>query len=108
MGESFGHGIRRIVGEVVSGIVNSSITDAIIGTGLVSPAFVVLFSVLNMLYTVVLVLAMPYWGTIYLFGWLFGLVMLSQTGMIGILDATVYFGVPLIVLIIRFGRKLKE
>jgi len=108
MGESFGYGVKRVIGEVVGGFVTSVMVDAFIGTGLLPPAYVVLFSVGNMLSAVVLIAAMPLWGTIYLVGWLFGLSVMLQTGMVGILEAAVYFGVPLVVLVMRFWKMLTD
>jgi len=108
MGGSFGYGLRRAMTEIVLGFVTSVTMDAIIGTGLLPPAYVVLFSVGNMLSAVVLIAAMPLWGTIYLAGWLFGLSVMLQTGMVGVLDVVVYFGVPLAVLVVRFWKMLTD
>lgn len=106
---SLGYGMKRAIGEVIGGIINSVFVDAIIiGSGLISPVGAVLFGILNMLATVLLILAMPYWGTVYLIGWLFGLGIMFQTGLIGILDAVIYFGVPLLVLIVRFWKMLTD
>jgi hypothetical protein len=104
----FEYGFKRALGEVVSGIVTSAIADAFLSSGLLPPASAVLFGFMNMMSTVFLVLLMPFWGTVYLVGWLFGLWILVQAGLVGILDAAVYFGVPLVVLVIRFWKKLTD
>jgi hypothetical protein len=109
MGEgSFGYGIDRAIGEIIGGSVTSLIVDVFISSGLLPPAYAVLFSIVNMLGTIAFILAMPYWGTFYLLGWLVGLWIMSQAGMVGILDAAVYFGVPLVVLVMRFLKKLTD
>jgi hypothetical protein len=108
MGGSLGHGMERAMEEIIGGIVTSVIVDAFVGTGLLPPVYAVLFSVLNIVGTIAFILAVPYWGTVYLFGWLFGLWIMLQTGMVGTLDAAVYFGVPLVVLVIRFWKNLTD
>jgi hypothetical protein len=49
---------------------------------------------------------MPFWGTVYLVGWLFGLTIMFRAGLVGILELVIYFGVPLVILIIRVSRAL--
>jgi hypothetical protein len=105
---SFEYGLKRVLGEVVSGIVTSVVVDAFLGLGLLPPATALLFGFMNMMSTVILVLAMPFWGTVYVVGWLVGLWIMLQAGLIGILDAAIYFGVPLVVLILRIWKKLTE
>ena len=107
-GGGFGYGIRRLMGEVVGGVITSIFVDVIIGSGLLPPVYAVLFGILNMVGTIGLILAMPYWGTVYLFGWLAGLCIMLQAGLVGILDAAFYFGVPLAVLVLRLWKKLTD
>jgi hypothetical protein len=104
---SFEYGLRRAVFEVTGGIVMSVIMDALLSSGSVSPAQAVLFSLMNVATTVIFILAMPFWGTVYLVGWLSGLLILSQAGLVGILDGTLYFGVPLAILILRVWNHLR-
>lgn len=108
MGDSFGYGMRKAIGEIVKGIITSVFMDAIVSSGLISPASAVLFGIVNMLDAIGLILVVPYWGTIYLIGWLFGLSIMFRTGLVGIVDIAVYFGVPLVVLVIRFWKKLTD
>ncbi|RLI11896.1 hypothetical protein DRO25_01125 [Candidatus Bathyarchaeota archaeon] len=103
---SFEYGLRRVMGEIVSGIVTSAIVDSFLNAGLLPPAYATLFSVLNMLGTISLILAMPFWGTIYLIGWRFGLWIMLQTGLVGVGEAIIYFGVPLAVLIVRILKHI--
>lgn len=105
---SFGYGVRRAIEEMIGGIVTSVIMDAFVSTGLLAPVYVLLFSVLNMIGTIASILVVPFWGTVYLVGWLFGLSMMLQTGLVGILEAAVYFGVPLVVLVMRFWKMLTD
>lgn len=103
---SFEYGLKRALGEVASGIVTSAVVDAFLSSGSLPPASAVLFGIMNMVSTVVLLLAMPFWGTVYLVGWLFGLWIMLQAGLLGILEAFVFFGVPLAILVIRIIDRL--
>jgi hypothetical protein len=47
---------------------------------------------------------MKYWGTSYLLGWLVGLLLMSQTGLVGTLELLIYFAVPILYLIIRKSK----
>ena len=94
------HGLKRAFEEVIGGFVTSAIVYAIASSGLLSPAYLLLFGLINVIGTVTLVYAMPYWGTTYLIGWLFGVGMLLQSGLIGI-EAILYIGIPLLYLILR-------
>lgn len=104
---AFGYGARRAIAEVVGGIVTSSIVIAFINSGLLDPSYTLLFHLLNVVGIVSLILTMPYWGTTYLIGWLFGLWIMSESGLVGILELLVYLGVPLVVLILRLLKVLE-
>lgn len=80
----FEHGIKRAITEIIGGLVIATILNAFISSGLLDPSYLFLFKLLNMIGTIALILAMPYWGAFYLLGWLFGLLTLSQSGLIGI------------------------
>jgi hypothetical protein len=104
---SFEYGLKRALGEVISGIATSAIVDAFLNSGSLPPASAGLFGIMNMASTVVLLLAMPFWGTVYLVGWMFGLWIMLQTGLLGILEAFVFFGVPLAILVFRVINGLR-
>ena len=104
----FEHGYRRAVSEVIIGVITAAILNAFISSGLLDPSFALYFKLLNMLSLIILVIAMPYWGTIYLMGWLFGLIIMAKSGLVGILDFIIYFGIPLTILIIRLCKKANE
>ena len=104
----FWHGYQRAVSEVIGGVITAVILNAFISSGLLDPSFVLYFKLLNMLGLMALVLVMPYWGTIYLIGWLFGLIIMAESGLVGILDFIIYFGIPLVILIVRVCKKVDE
>lgn len=106
--KSFGRGMERAVGEIVGGILTSAIVNAVIiaFSSVYGTAFAVFFIALySALSTYVLIHKMPHWGTIYIIGWILGVVII---GYIDPLDATIYFVVSLIVLLMRFWKKLPD
>jgi len=105
---AFGYGIRRATAEVVGGIITSSILIAFVNSGLLDPSYKLLFSLLNVVGVITLILAMPYWGTTYLLGWFFGLWIMFSSGLVGILELLVYLGVPLAILIIRILKFMES
>lgn len=104
----FEHGYKRAVSEIIGGIVTSAMLNAFILTEVIDSSWVLYFKLLNMFGLITLILAMPYWGTIYLLGWLIGLFILSKSGLVGFLDFVIYFGIPLMILFIRLIKKFEE
>jgi hypothetical protein len=98
--------LSRAIGEVIGGYATSFVVDNFLKSGLLPPEYVLLFCVLNMFATAAFILALPYWGTVYLIGWLFGLGIMLQTGLVGVLDAVVYFVAPLAVLVLRILKEV--
>lgn len=94
------HGFRRAVTEIVGGIVFSAIMVAFASSGLIPDSFVLIFHLLNVLSTILLIFTIPFWTTSYIIGWLFGLWIMSSSGLIGILELLIYL-VPLVILVIR-------
>ena len=103
----FEDGYQRAV-SVIGVVITAIILNAFIFLGLLDPSFILYFKLLNMLALIALVLTMPYWGTFYLIGWLFGLIIMVKSGLVSILDFIIYFGIPLVILIIRVCKKADE
>ena len=104
----FEHGCKRGMLEVIGEFATAVILNAFISLGLLDPSFAFYFKLLNMLGLIVLIFAIPYWGTIYLMGWLLGLIIMAKSGLVGILDFIIYFGIPLTILITRLCKKANE
>jgi hypothetical protein len=100
----FGYGVGRAISEIVAGIVTSTILVAFMNSGLLNPSFMLLFHLINILSTIALIFAVPFWATSYILRWLFGLWIMFSSRLVGILELLVYL-VPLIILIIRFLKK---
>ena len=104
----FEYGFKRAFVEIIGGIVTSIIVTAFTNSGLLDPSYVLLFNLLNVFGIIMLLLVMPYWGITYLMGWLFGLFILLQSGLIGILEFVIYLVVSLAILIIRIKFWLEQ
>ena len=65
------HGFERAVGEIVSGVVIAIVANALFGS------FAFLLNIASIIAIIMLCDVMPYWSISYLFGWLFGLVLIG-------------------------------
>jgi len=101
------HGFRRILSEVLCGFAVNTLLTIFVSFGL-DISWIFLFETLNTLALIMLILAVPYWGTGYLFGWLIGLLMMVKINLISTWEFGIYFGVPLVVLVIRVLKKFNE
>jgi hypothetical protein len=97
----FESGANRAIGEIIGGFVTSIIVYTLASSGLVPPSYVLLFGLINIFGIIALLLAMPLWGFTYLLGWMFGVYLMLQSGLIGILEAILYIGIPIVVLVLR-------
>jgi len=101
------HGFVRAISEVVGGLIMSLLLNAFASSGLIPTSYLSMFRLLNLMLTISFILAIPYLGTGYLLGWLFGLTMMAQTGLIDPLDFVIYFIIPAIILIVRIVKKIE-
>ena len=102
----FEYGFKRAVSEVVAGLIMSVVLASFVDAGLIPASFVLLFHVLNVLSTVLMVFAMPFWATSYSIGWLLGLWVMYSSGLVDVFELLIYL-VPLIVVGIRFVKKFE-
>ena len=99
------HGFLRAVREIIGGFVMSVALGAFASVGIIPYYYIVLYKLLNLILTISFILALPYWGTGYLLGWLVGLAIMAQVGLIEPWDFLVYFVFPLIILTLRFLKQ---
>ncbi|MCZ7384137.1 MAG: hypothetical protein O8C63_05235 [Candidatus Methanoperedens sp.] len=93
----FEHGIERIFSEVISGIIATALLTAL-APAFQNSLFVLLFILLNIIISIALIDAMPYWGNGYILGWLVGVIILSNSGLVGIFDFILYIIPPLFII----------
>lgn len=106
----FEHGLERALSFVVGGIFLACLLKVMrpfTEIGLTGPTFIELIELIKlsgMLSSVLLILATPYWGTLYLIGWLAGMALMAKAGLVGFFDFILYFGVPFFILIFRLSK----
>lgn len=84
----------------------SVVLSSFVNAGLIPASFVLLFHVLNVISTVCLVFAMPFWATSYSIGWLVGLWVMYGSGLVEVFELLVYL-MPLIIVGIRFVKNFE-
>lgn len=104
----FGYGAKRAFAEVVGGIVVSLMLDAFAKTGLIPQGYLLTFNLLNGLGTAALFLVMPVWATTYLIGWIVGMMIMLNAGLISIWDLLAYLTIPLLVIGVRLYSIISE
>ena len=102
------YGFKRAVSEIIGGFVSSVVLEVFVNAGLVPVSYMLLFHALNALGTLVLILAMPFWATTYIIGWLFGLWVMSQSGLLSVIDYLVYLVPLMFVLGLRIWKLFSE
>jgi hypothetical protein len=98
--DKFDYGLERAFSEIIGGLVTTIIISSFISTGLIPSYFIWLFHLLNIVDMIVLIQKMPYWATSYSVGWLIGVIILTNTGLLTILDILINF-IPLAYLVYR-------
>lgn len=98
--DKFDYGLERAFSEIIGGLVTTIIISSFISTGLIPSYFIWLFHLLNIVDMIVLIQKMPYWATSYSVGWLIGVIVLTNTGLLTILDILINF-IPLAYLVYR-------
>ena len=96
---SFENGVERLLTEIISGVVASAFINAI-----PDPLLRIILNLIVMLGFIELLSSMEYWGTTYMLGWFFGMILFSSTGMISFWEFIAYISVVGIVIYHRFSK----
>jgi len=96
MPKEFEQGLKEAFGEVIGGIIHSTLLKGFVSSGLLSPSFAFLIQFLGLLGTVGILLTIPSSGIGYVIGWYFGIFLLMDRGLLTIVDLILYLGFPLI------------
>ena len=108
MSGGFEKGLREALLEVITGFVASAILLAFINSGFIPDYYMDLFYLVNLVGTILGIVSMPYLGTSYLFGWLFGMWIMSYSGLIENWVIVLYLVVGLTVLFLKLLKKIEE
>ncbi len=95
----FEYGFKRGVIEVVGGMVTMLLFINFAQT--IDPSMVMMFKIVGFLSLIGLIMAMPYWGTFYMVGWIYAIIILYQAGLVNLLELFIYVGFPSFVLFKR-------
>lgn len=95
--DKFERGYKEAVGGIVLGIVIGVFTRS----GLLPQSTILLVGLINALVISVLVFSMPSWGVPYTLGWLFGLLIFLESGLLGLFELILYIFLPFIILVVR-------
>jgi hypothetical protein len=98
------YGLRRAITEVIMGFVTSYIVSALVNSGLILPQYKLLFDLMNILAIISLIYVIPYWGTTYLTGWLIGMMIMIQSGLLDAWEFVIYLLIGVAALIARFYK----
>jgi hypothetical protein len=94
----------RVFSGILGGVILSYALHALVDLGMVDSSFLVLLSLANIFGVIFVSILMGYWGTLYVIGWLLGLMSSSPIGIADVLEFFIYFLVALVILL----RKLKR
>jgi hypothetical protein len=96
-------GVGRATTEVIMGAVTVFLIEAVIKF-LLPPEYLLIYRILTVIGMIFLLMAMKYWSTRYILGWLFGMAVLfaiSGTSLVGTWELFLYLGLPVYVLVRR-------
>ena len=98
--DKFGDGLDHAIEEIIVGIFVSILVSSSVRTGLIPSNFAWVFHLLSIVGTIVFIQKVPYWATTYCVGWLVGVIILANTGLLTIIDILINF-IPLGILVFR-------
>lgn len=104
-------GFKEAIMGVIGGIIISALLTAIKSSALLPPSYIALIAVLQVISFVggiILITQMESWGAGYLIGWLFGIWVMSLSGLVENWLAELYFVVGVVVFIGKIFQKIKE
>lgn len=106
-------GIRDSIQHVIGGVVISAMSNAFIASGLLNSSYALYFGLLNVTMVAVLIIKLPKMGFIYLAGWLIGIELLVQggllgTGLIGTAELIIDLGIPIGAVVLKIFLRLKS
>ena len=94
----FTDGMGNALYEIVFGLVFAALIAAFVSAGLIPQTYLLIFFLLNGLATAAFLLFLPLSSFAYLIGWLFGMYMMLQGGILEIWDIILYILPPLAVI----------
>ncbi len=108
-------GIRLLLALFVLGVVIVALSQAFANAHIPSPInlsglysfILVIVELASIISTVAIIMKMPYWGTLYMLGWIVGFLFFWHLGLVNLTDTLVYTVPSVIVLVIRLYNKMR-
>ncbi|MHA2179981.1 MAG: hypothetical protein ACXAAH_01010 [Promethearchaeota archaeon] len=102
--------------EILDGILISTIVSTFAGvmsslvdTGIIPSYFILFFHLLNLSInvreTIVFIEKIQYWATSYSLGWLVGVIILADYGLLTNIDILISIIIPIVFIILRFVKR---
>jgi hypothetical protein len=103
-----GHGLGAAITEVVVSLLAGAIIAAFATSGALPQEYILLLGFINIALSIGLLFAMSKWGILYSVGWIFGVLLFSQSGILEWTDYLLYLGVPIAAIGIRIWRWISD
>lgn len=104
----FDRGFGSAIEEVIGGVIISVFINGISLTGLLPSGYMLMIELINAGALATLLFAFPKAGITYLVGWIFGIWIMIQSGLMGFWDIVLYLIFPIAILGIRAYFWLKN
>jgi len=97
--EKFQEGLARAITEIVVGLIPPIVLSAAFNSELFPSVYIWVFYLISGVISLIGILdffkEMSFWGISYIIGWIFGVFLLLDTGLLELTDFLVYFIAPL-------------
>jgi hypothetical protein len=102
------NGLVTVVTGVLVGLIIETMLRAFVDSGLINPLYMVIYQLLSIVAIIGLIHTTKYWGTLYLFGWWFGLWITYSAGIVGIFELIIDSVILGSVLVTRLLRPFSD
>jgi len=111
-----GDGIRIVLLLAIIGIMIVAFSNAfatlhipsIIDMNAIYSQLLVFMELVGIISTIAIILKMPYWGTLYMLGWIAGFIYFWYLGLVNLTDIAIYIVPSIVVLVLRLYNKINH
>ena len=107
MSNKFDSGFNRAFSEIVVGLIIQIIISSFFSIGLIPSYFIWFFHLLSIIDMLSLIKETSFWATSYVVGWLFGVIILTYSGLLTIIDFLIYL-IPLGLLVYKMLKPIRD
>ena len=106
MSDKFDSGFDRAFSEIVVGLIIPILISIFVSTDLIPSYFIWFFHLLSIIDMISLIKEMSFWATSYIVGWLIGVIILANTGLLTFIDILIYL-IPLVFLVHKLLKRIR-